>query len=118
MRMQDLLSKSKNPYYYEAGSEGDWTVDDARSKFKDPSRMPLRVKEPVVDPMDPAFNLQESSDFLRGKKNHVPDAGVKQEQRENHDTVAASQLGSTSPVSSGSRSGTRSRSGSRSGSGT
>ncbi|KAG0306677.1 hypothetical protein BGZ97_000657 [Linnemannia gamsii] len=99
MRMQNLLSKSKNSYHHEADSEGGWTaVDDTINKVKEPSRKPLGVKEPVVDsmdPMDPAFDPQELSglaDRLRGEDNPAPEADVKQGQKENNEIETTSGL--------------------------
>ncbi|KAF9130214.1 hypothetical protein BGX30_013613 [Mortierella sp. GBA39] len=57
MRMQNLLSKSKNIHHYEVASEGKWaTVEDAIDRAKDPSSIPPQEKAHFVDPMDPAFD--------------------------------------------------------------
>ncbi|KAF8946325.1 hypothetical protein BGZ47_000804 [Haplosporangium gracile] len=98
MRMQNLLSKSKNIHHYEAGSEGDWmTVEDAIDKAKDPLSIPFQKKAQFVDPMDPAFDprVLATSAKYRRRESHVPVANVQE-------MVTTSSLGS---VSSGSRSG-------------
>lgn len=89
MRMQNLLSKSKNIHHYEAASEGKWmTVEDAIDRAKDPSSILHQEKAHLVDPMDPmdpAFDprvLALNVKHRRHKdKRYAPAAAVKQQLR-------------------------------------
>ncbi|OAQ29386.1 hypothetical protein K457DRAFT_510520 [Linnemannia elongata AG-77] len=120
MRMQNLLSKSKNTHHYEAASEGKWmTVEDAIDRAKDPSRNPLQGKPHFVDPMDPTFDprvLALNAKYRRHKENHAPVTNVKQQLEDGPAMISTTtRLGTLSPVLSASA-GSSAESGSESGS--
>ncbi|KAG9061257.1 hypothetical protein KI688_007595 [Linnemannia hyalina] len=123
MRMQNLLSKSKNIHHYEVASEGKWmTVEDAIDRAKDPSSVPPQEKAHFVDPMDPAFDprvLALNAKHRRHKEKHAPvAAAVKQQLGKGSVMISTTtRSGPLSPVlsvssgsSAGSRSGSRSES--------
>ncbi|KAF9144400.1 hypothetical protein BG015_000127 [Linnemannia schmuckeri] len=111
MRMQNLLSKSKNIHHYEADSEGGWmTVEDAINKAKNPSSIPPQKNAQFVDPMDPDFDPRVSAKHRR-KESHVPAADVYPQPRKDQEMVSTSRSGSVlSGSTSGSGTGTDSSS--------